>query len=71
MSDDVHTIVDHADGMVRVEVQMSWTHDSIAGNIDLDKPVTVAEVTVRDDPDIVQAVADALQRWHSRAEGRR
>ena len=71
MSDDVHTIVDHTDGMVRVEVQMSRTHDSIGGNVDLDKPVTVAEVTVRDDPDTVQAVADALQRWHGRAEGRR
>jgi len=71
MSDDLHTVVDHTGGMVRVEVQMSRAHDSIAGDVDLDKPVTVAEVTVWDDPDTVQAVSDALQRWHDRAEGQR
>jgi hypothetical protein len=68
MSDDVQTIVDHTDGMVRVEVQMSRTHDSIGGDSTVDAPVVVAEVTVRDDRDTVQAVADALQRWHDRQE---
>lgn len=65
MSDDVHTIVDHADGMVRVEVQMSREHRSLVGDSTVDAPVTVAEVTVRDDPDTVQAVSDALRRWHA------
>jgi len=65
MSDDVHTIVDHADGMVRVEVQMSREHRSLVGDSTVDAPVVVAEVTVRDDPDTVKAVSDALRRWHA------
>jgi len=65
MSDDVHTIVDHTDGMVRVEVQMSREHRSLVGESTVDAPVTVAEVTVRDDPDTVKAVGDALRRWHA------
>jgi hypothetical protein len=65
MSDDVHTTVDHTGGMVRVEVQMSRTHDSLAGESSIDVPVTVAEVTVWDDPDTVKAVSDALREWYA------